>query len=218
MYRKKTWAAAERDHMKKQKKENWFKPHNEESVIFIPATARSELKKRFDRALKLRDLNIRVVEKNGMSLKGMFQQPIPTRKSGCKCIACQSGVQNGQCRRENIVYELQCDNCSDRYIGETSRNIYTRLREHLRDARVGSKDSVLLRHKKDKHSTENTTPTFRAKVLKSFRKGALQRQIAESVYINRVPETTLINNKLEWNSNVLHEGPGNKTQPPPSSY
>ena len=69
MYRKKYWNRETRDIKKREKQENWFKAKGEESVIFIPATPKSELKNRVEQTVKERKLNIRIVEKGGTPIK-----------------------------------------------------------------------------------------------------------------------------------------------------
>ena len=55
------------------------------------------------------------------------------------------------CPQRNIVsdagvYCIPCQNCKLKYIGETSRNFYNRLKEHKRDIRVDSFHNALLQH------------------------------------------------------------------------
>jgi hypothetical protein len=33
--------------------------------------------------------------------------------------------------RERVTYEIKCNGCDSEYIGETARNAYTRVIEHL---------------------------------------------------------------------------------------
>ena len=47
MYRPRDWNRQSRENMKKCKKESWFKTGGAETVIFIPNTPRSVLKKRY---------------------------------------------------------------------------------------------------------------------------------------------------------------------------
>ena len=35
------------------------------------------------------------------------------------------------CRKEGITYEIQCEECGDKYVGESARNGYTRGREMI---------------------------------------------------------------------------------------
>ena len=109
-------------------------------------------------------------------------------------------TQKGTCNREGVIYELQCEECTSKYIGESARNAYTRVQEHEQDIKNKSKDSVMLRHKNEKHP-ESATPSFTAKVINSYGDNALYRQIAESVYIEQINPEDRINIKTEWNNN-----------------
>ena len=53
------------------------------------------------------------------------------------------------CPQRNIVsgasvYCIRCRNCKLKYIGETSRNFQTRVKENKRDVRFGNLDNTLL--------------------------------------------------------------------------
>jgi hypothetical protein len=200
MYRQKSWNREERERKKKEKKEGWFKSKGEETVIFVPATVRSELKKRCEKVVKDRGMKIRIVERGGVTLKGLLQQSDPFSDSVCDCLVCRTGG-GGKCRKEGIVYQLKCDKCQDIYIGESSRNAFTRINEHIRQAANKSKDSVLHRHMLEKHSNDSSsTPEFSAKVIRSYSGSALRRQISESVFIDQLTPSTAINSRSEWNT------------------
>ena len=44
------------------------------------------------------------------------------------------------------VYCIPCKNCKLKYIGETSRNLNVRLKEHKRDIRIGNLNNTLFLH------------------------------------------------------------------------
>ena len=44
------------------------------------------------------------------------------------------------------VYCIPCKDCKLKYIGETSRNLHIRLKEHKRDIRIGNSNNALLVH------------------------------------------------------------------------
>ena len=44
------------------------------------------------------------------------------------------------------VYCIPCKDCKLKYIGETSRNLHIRLKEHKRDIRIGNSNNALLLH------------------------------------------------------------------------
>ena len=198
MYRKKEWNRETRDIKKREKQEKWYKTKGEESVIFIPATPKSELKNRVEQTVKERKLNIRVVEKGGTPIKNILKRSKQKDINNvCNCLVCTSGGKPGACRKEGAIYEIKCKECQSSYIGETGRNAYTRINEHLHDAADPSKHkhSVLHRHIEEKHNNKDVT--YDATVLQSFPKSAMRRQIAESIHINKSQHS--INNCTEWN-------------------
>ena len=36
------------------------------------------------------------------------------------------------CERQSVTYDIKCAECNDIYIGETSRSMYTRGKEHMK--------------------------------------------------------------------------------------
>ena len=69
IYRKKTWRRNEREKDKRTKKTGWYKKGGFKSIIFVPATPGSVLKRRYDNILKESKLNIKAVERSGTKLK-----------------------------------------------------------------------------------------------------------------------------------------------------
>ena len=165
--------------------------------MFIPATPKSELKKRYEDEIKKSKIKIRVVEKAGSSLKDILQKSDPLGDRECtdpeNCFICSTGGK-GNCRRENITYKIKCDYCDHTYIGESARNAYTRGLEHKSALVKKDKNSVLYRHITTMHN-ENHNITFTMSVTGSY-KDALTRQLSEAHNIEMTPN--LINNKSEW--------------------
>ena len=107
----------------------------------------------------------------------------------------------GKCRQDNITYQIKCTHCGDIYIGESSRNAYTRGKEHLYQMEKKDKDSIMFRHYNHKHR-DNEIPTYKMSVTGTYR-SALDRQISEAVKINRAPRDIIINNKSEFKQNKM---------------
>ena len=80
------------------------------------------------------------------------------------------------------MYEWKCDLCESSYIGETSRNFYSRSLEHMDKATKKSDDSFIFNHQKECHN--GSQPQLKTNVLKSFQ-DPLSRQVADGVYIRR---------------------------------
>ena len=117
-------------------------------------------------------MKIRIVEKGGISLKRILHRSDPLSDNKCKCLICKT--KGGKCRREGVVYEIKCETCNDTYTGETARNGYTRIKEHIKQASEKSKDSVLHRHIIEKHTENESPPTFSAKIIKTYPKSTLR--------------------------------------------
>ena len=89
---------------------------------------------------------------------------------------------------------MKCETCKAQYIGETSRTAYTRIKEHMKDMRNKTENSVIWRHKQENH--RGGKQMIEAKVRKGFRGDATLRQITEALDIKY--ETPEINQKDEW--------------------
>ena len=62
LHRPKGWKTRERAIENQKKKISWYKTGGNDSVIFVPATPRSELQKRYAKEIKAKGLNIKVVK------------------------------------------------------------------------------------------------------------------------------------------------------------
>ena len=101
--------------------------------MVVPATPGSELRRRYQKVIEDSKVRIAVAEVPGNSLKKRMQKSDPFREKSCRnadmCMVCGDG-EGGRCRREGVTYEVRCKGCEGRYIGETSRNAFTRGLEH----------------------------------------------------------------------------------------
>ena len=96
-------------------------------------------------------LKFKVVENVGRSVKSLVQRSNPTATAGCRSQACltKRREDGGNCRWSNIQYEMHCKECPKEnptvYVGETSRNVYTRASDHFdtyrRRLKGGSRES-----------------------------------------------------------------------------
>ena len=73
MYRPKGWNKEERTKEKIRKNKNWYAKGGNESVIFVPATPRSQLQREYQQEIRNLGFTIKVVEKAGNTLKRMLQ-------------------------------------------------------------------------------------------------------------------------------------------------
>jgi hypothetical protein len=94
MYRPKGWNKEERTKEKITKKKNWYAKGGNESVIFVPATPRSQLQREYQQEIRNLSFNIKVVEKAGNTLKRMLQRSDPFKPGNCgknDCLVCTRG-------------------------------------------------------------------------------------------------------------------------------
>ena len=88
-------------------------------------------------------VQFRIVETGGLSMKSVLQRSNPLETPGCddeECLPCKPGRgEGGQCDGCGINYKIECQLCPDgqkeAYIGESSRNLYTRSLEYVNNFR-----------------------------------------------------------------------------------
>ena len=142
-------------------------------------------------------------------VKSQVQVSNPTATPGCTsgdCQACRGGPgAGGNCRRSNVLYRMDCGLCEEKgrctYVGETSRNLYTRAREHMNKylSRKTREESFIHTHQNERHT--GLPAHFEAKVVGNF-KDCLSRQVSEGVHIrNGGPD--ILNSKSEWHQPAL---------------
>ena len=200
MNRPNSYKKVERKKQKKIKKRNWSKKGDYVAPIIIPATPNSELAKMLREVAETetdKRLRFKIVEKGGKTIERSLMRPNPTGDSQCKkpkCPVCPSG--GTMCHKHNICYKYKCNICEEDvvYIGETSRNLYSRGMEHSSLYEKESPKSFLHNHQVEQHNSEPAD--FDVKVIKSV-KDPLSRQVTEAVMIkNHTGE--LLNSKSEF--------------------
>ena len=212
--RPKSWQREKRDSEKRKKRKSWSTRGGCVAPIFVPCTPRGELAaelREIARKEAVAGLNFKIVEMGGVPIKRLVQKSNPTATPGCDstdCLPCSNGRgRGGNCRKSNVQYQLECALCPDTdtdgciYVGESSRNLYTRSREHISkyESRKLNKDSFIKKHQIDAH---NDRPAqFKAKVTGVF-KDCLSRQISEGVEIRRSSRNVL-HSKSEWHQPAL---------------
>jgi len=203
MYRPRNFQESERKEGKKRKKKSWYEKGGYKSVIFIPSTPQSILKKRYEEEIKKTDIQIKVIEQAGTPLKRILQRSNPFRKDRCddnECFICKNGGK-GNCRRANIKYSIRCkkDGCDNVYNGETSKNAYTRGKEHEMNYRSKADNSHMWKHCVIDHNGEEQI--FNMEIDKTFRKDPLLRQITEAIAIEETEENNRMNSRAECRQN-----------------
>ena len=205
LYRDKDWQKKDRRKKKRDKKSSWLTKGNFHTVIMVPATPGGELAKKYQQVVdnNLGPVNIKIEEQGGRKVKSRLQKNNPNKTKGCvsaDCVACKHGRgKGGECRRNNVGYELVCDKCGGErvcYVGETGQNVYTRGLKHVSNYRGKQSDSPLWKHSQMKHGSALDI-SYSMKVVKCFR-DPLTRQVNEAVRISKCKANTQLNSKSEW--------------------
>ena len=135
----------------------------------------------------------------------LLQRYNPTSKPGCTkvdCLACKQGRgKGGNCHRANVNYKIECHLCPKErrysYVGETSRNLYTRAAEHMNDCE--KEGSFMKKHMNEHH--EGMEGKFVAQVTNS-NQDCMTRQVREGVLIRK--QAYCLNTKAEWFQPALY--------------
>ena len=195
MYRLRSWNYAKREEKKQEKRANWYRRGGYQSVLFVPATPGSVLKKKCETEIRNSMFKLRVVEKTGRSLKDILQRSDPFRNKECQredCPVCYNSGK-GRCDQSWVTYEICCKSCGDKYIGQTSKNMYARGREHVNS--LANRRGPLWQHCLEKHGS--TMQEFQINKRGAYGSDSMMRQIAEAVMIEN--EKPSMNRKEEWN-------------------
>ena len=181
----------------------------QKTVLFVEQSPGGELAKRIRESLRRMEntlgFKVKVVERTGRSLGSKF--PLNNLWAGVKCgrgdcVTCEQGGEEElpQCTQTNLVYENICVGCNPGatrkgeqedvrsdiptvYIGETSRSIYERSKEHWEGVKKMCSKNHMVKHQMLEHEGE-LEPNFTMRV-KGYFKTALARQVAEAVWIRR---------------------------------
>ena len=182
-----------------------------ESVIFVPVTPFGQLKRelqkwddKYSRSLNIP--RIKFMEKSGTKLKQIICKTNPWANRSCeqeKWEICKSSEQKdlGTCRYESITYQIKCIQCEkdgvkSSYLGESSRTLYERLKEHLDGEACENKENALWKHDVNHH--RGIKQEYSAKVIGRIQ-NPMKRQVTDKVLIERESNRQrLLNSKNEW--------------------
>ena len=163
------------------------------TAMFIPKTRSGQLAKSIQdlengALYKQSNWTVKVLEKPGVQLAKIFVKSFEMMDGCWRDKGCMCGNKGSACTTKGVVYEATCVSCNETkpdsatYIGETARQIGTRVAEHLNNVRLFKKQSFILDHWMTSHGMDPQPPTFEFKVL-SKHKDALTRQIREAILI-----------------------------------
>ena len=209
IFRPKMWKKEKRKELKASKKLNWATKGGYVAPIFVPTTPGGVLMKMMRQVAEeeaREGLKFKIMEVGGKTVKRMFQRSNPTATPGCEdtdCVSCKDERgKGGNCRRNSVNYEIECQLCPEGnrpiYIGETSRNLYTRAKEHIGDERregTEEKEAGFARKHMDEYH-RGMESSFRARVTRTNR-DSMSRQVREGVMIRR-SKKRMMNSKSEW--------------------
>ena len=210
MYREKNFQRIERKKQKSAKKHNWSTKGGYIAPIMVPSTPNGELAKALRGVVEQEQqgsLKFKIVETGGITIKSRVQKSNPYGTLGCddrSCVPCKDGKGGGgDCRKTNVQYRMDCKLCPENnptvYIGETSRNLFTRAGEHLQGYRAKRLGNFITEHQRCAHN--GATADFSAKVTNTFR-DCMTRLVSEAVSIRR-SEVEVLNSKSEWHQPAL---------------
>ena len=153
-------------------------------------------------------------------LKSMLIKNNPWPHEPClreKCAPCASDkeMKGTGCNKRSIIYSTTCNICKlmgkkVQYLGESSRAMMERTREHLEDAGAmvdenkKKRKSHIREHWEDAHGGRKTEFIFK---LEKRCRSAFERQLTEAVLISswKRQGITLLNDKEEYNRCLIHE-------------
>ena len=200
----------ERGKEKEKRKKNWAGKDGHVAPIFVPPTPNGELAARLRRIASCEaeaGVEFKIVETGGKSMKKQFQKSNPMEMKGCDdddCLPCRTGRgDGGRCHSSGVNYAVECQLCPvgarSLYLGESSRNLYSRCHEHEDNYRLGNGKSFMLKHQRREH--QGVAGQYTAKVTASTR-DCLTRQVREAVEIRRC-QVKVLNSKTEWHQPAL---------------
>lgn len=132
--------------------------------------------------------NIKVHFMNGKPSSIVFAPPREKLNCSDKCETCKSAIKPNRCLTKNVVYEIMCSHCGMAYIGETSRTIGSRIKEHLKM----DKQTVHQHLKTHKDiSLDNSAITW--KILHANIRYLNERRCIEAFEIQKHPVNTIMN-------------------------
>ena len=185
-------------------KRDWYKREGKyDSVMFVEATAGSELRKEVEKIVRKQKVKIKVVERVGTTVKRLLQKSNPFQRQGCgreQCVVCDSGC-GVDCRTRGVVYELWCKECKRKYRGQTGRAVYCRVKEQVSEG--GDDEKPLKRHKELYHGGDDVEVGCRI-LSQSFGKPS-RRMISEAVYIDELKDEETMNSRREWSYTKLNK-------------
>ena len=148
----------------------------------------------------------------------------PWGSQDCGRKDCTTCAQDDECRidckRRSVLYESFCTLCNPGevrkgkkdemtflregkgiYVGESSRSLFERTREHVADRDSRKEESHQVKHWLLDHAELQEPPAFKFRLVRSF-KDPMSRQISEAVRIE-LRGNGVLNSKAEFGRNAI---------------
>ena len=195
------------------------------TVMFIPSSKGGLLAKMMkdneDGLAEMTRFRVKIQEAGGTKLARMFSTDLgagePCGRENCQPCNSRTGCRP-KCKKQSILYESKCKECNPGeesshqegnqpigrigiYVGETSRSLFERTKEHFGDADGFKPGSHMVKHWMTSHSESNACPSFEFNIIGSYT-DCLSRQVAEALRIMNSKDV-LLNSKNEYASNCL---------------
>ena len=177
-------------------------------MYFVEATPGGQLARQCQSTFRRCGLSVKVVERTGTSLKKLLVKSDFLKKGTCKCMVCVAAGKQ-VCQVRDCVYEITCTACEQKYIGETSRSLGERFREHMKLLQRRSNASVLRKHLQQNHQDSSNAMGWKLKILARCPGDAALRQATEACYIQE--------NKPELNSKIEYGNANRPSRPVPAA-
>ncbi|UYV65004.1 hypothetical protein LAZ67_3002762 [Cordylochernes scorpioides] len=122
-------------------------------------------------ARKLKSFGIKTIFRGSPSMASILRNPI-TKSTDQK-------------QKKDLVYQIPCLNCNSVYIGETSRDLSIRIKEHQRNISKLNPNSLIVDHVRE---TGHTPDFNNTRILHSNAKTKTQRLILEAIETMKHPK------------------------------
>ena len=97
----------------------------------------------------------------------MVTTPLEPLECHSKCAGCKTSDGKASCKSRMVVYKLVCLVCLEQYLGETYREFWERIKEHLSAVSKDSDDLTISTHFRECHpDVPITQRNFNSMILK----------------------------------------------------
>ena len=125
-----------------------------------------------------------LVTNSGLPIRVTWSNPKPLslllrKSSSVNCPVDCVCNNRGLCFKKNVIYEVQCQICLKKYIGETFRTFHKRITEHM------TTETIVHDHFKQEHPAATINGNITTRILASGCENTQHRLALEKVYIKK---------------------------------